>query len=228
MVDQRGFGDSAGFVRDSVLLVNDAGRITPQWYRALTDLYQASGLAGVEYPMWNDLVIPSLSMRVPAAGGPGLSTFQGGTVMPAFDAATSEELFFCIQFPHQYVGGTTLYPFVHWSPSDAAAGDVRWVLEYTIAQVGGDFATTSSATLDATASGVAFKHQFIEGAAIEGRPDAASGPAKDLRFSAVLAGRIYRDAPAAEDTYGSDAFLLSAGLHAMHGVPGTHQARTPA
>lgn len=223
MAEQRPFGGLAGFVRQEVALTEDErgfdpdGFITQPWYRALTDIYQHTGLAGAQFPMWNDVVIPSLSMRVPAANAPGLDTFQGGVLMPAFDAATDEELHFCVQFPHEYVGGTQWYPFVHWAASDAGAGTVKWVVEYTVAEVGGTFGTTASAALDSVAPGVAFEHAFTEG-------DAVTVAA--LRFSSVLAGRIYRDADDAGDTYGSDAFLLSAGLHAMHGVPGTRR-RTP-
>ena len=219
MVDQRGFGDRGGFVRDTVLLVGDNGRITPQWYRALTDIYQATGLAGREYPMWNDVVVPSLSMRVPASAAPGLDTFTGGILMPSFDATAAEELHFCVQLPHAYVGGTQWHPFVHWAPSDASAGDVVWTLEYTIASVGAPFGATATVVLTSTAPGVALQHTFLEGDAVT---------ADALRFSGIFAGRIYRDAPAGADTYAADAFLLSAGIHAMHGLPGTHQRRTPA
>jgi len=217
--------ERAGFVNDNVQLVGDTGLITQDWYRFFIDLYQYSGLAGATrsdgsgFSMWDDVVVPSLSMRVPSANAPDLATFTGGILMPSFNATTDKELHFCVQLPHGYVGGSSWHPFVHWAPSDATAGTVRWKLEYALAQVGGVF-SGATVTLDGTtlATPAALSHGFVEGDAVS---------AGNLRYSGILAGRVYRDADDAADTYGADAFLLSAGMHVVRGTIGTHKGRTP-
>jgi hypothetical protein len=168
--------------------------------------------------VWDDLRIPGTSVRF-GASSPDIAPFlgAGGLYLPAFDGAgTSEQVFFTVQFPHGYKLGTDICPHVHWSPTTADAGNVKWNLEYTWVEIGGTFA--ASATIDVTdaASGTAWDHQVAGFADING-----SGI---TTVSSMLVGRLYRDPTDGADTYGADASLLEIDFHHQIDTIGSLQA----
>jgi hypothetical protein len=167
------------------------------------DDLQSGGLAGA---------------KTGGAKDPGLSVFKTngagsiGVFLYWFDPTVEEELFFLVQMRHAWKEGSTIEPHVHWTPkTNGAAGQkVSWGLEYTWANVGGDFGNTSiiygNTTVQADSSLVAGRHYITP------LPDIV---ATGKTLSSVLVCRIFRDAPGTggTDSYTDDAGLLFFDIH---------------
>jgi hypothetical protein len=166
--------------------------------------------------VWDDLRVPGTSVQK-GASAPDLVSFLGaGNVMVnAFDGgATTEQVFFSIQLPHSYKEGSDITPHVHWSPINANAGNVKWQLEYSWANVNDTFpAVTTISVVDATDT-TAWKHQLAGFSAI-------SGTGKTL--SSMLVCRLFRDPSDGDDTYGSDAAFLEFDVHFEIDTVGSRQ-----
>lgn len=157
-------------------------------------------------PTWEDVRV-SLNTRYSGNTQPGLSGFAGSASLLAYTfggGSQMQEIFFEIQLPHLWAEGTSIKPHVHWSPSDANSGNVTWYLEYTWANYGSVF--PSSTTINATqaAAGTAFTSQ------IAGFSDIT---ATGKKISSMIMCRLYRDPSQASDTYNSNAFLLGFDIH---------------
>jgi len=164
--------------------------------------------------VWNDIRVPLSSLKRLGFTDPDWEQFQDdgaastGVYAPAFATNADQEVFFAAQLPHDWKLGSDLQPHVHWSPSDANAGNVTWKLEYTISDINGTFGNTSTISVTDAADTVALKHQIV-------------GFSSDIDMSSytdngdvsiMLICRLYRDVSDG-DTYGSDAFLLETDFH---------------
>jgi len=168
--------------------------------------------------VWDDLRFPATSVKVPPAKYPGFSQFlddgasSQGVFLLWFDATTEEEVYIIAQLPHGYKEGSDVYPHVHWTPAaGGGAGEVAsWGMEYTWANIGGDFGATSiiyaNAHTPADASLVASRHYWTSFAALTGT---------NKTISSMLAIRLFRDAAGTgeTDSYGGDAGLLEFDVH---------------
>ena len=169
------------------------------------------------YPKWNDY--QCIPYAFPAgASAPDLVAIGGGTSTMqgyAFDGnATSEQLFGQIEILHDYSEGTDIYPHVHWCPTTTGAGDVLWLIDYSLISPTGVFpASVQTCSMLSTASGVAWKHQLNECL----NPISGTG----VKIGSIFSFRVYRTPAAQPDTYGSDAVLLSVGLHVQVNTPGS-------
>jgi hypothetical protein len=158
--------------------------------------------------VWDDLRTPASSIFLLGLGAdPAWGAFLGAGNLQIlrFDGATTlERVFFTVQMPHTYKEGTDIYAHVHWTPTTANAGNVKWNLEYSWINVNGTFpAVTTIAIVDA-ASGTAWDHQVAEFPTI-------TGTGKEL--SSMLVCRLFRDPNDGQDTYGFDAGLLEFDIH---------------
>lgn len=141
-------------------------------------------------------------LRDDLSGSPGIFAY-------AFDKSTEEELFFIVQLPHQWKEGTDIEPHIHWTAqSDVGASKVRWGLEYTWTDIGEVFGNTQilygETTIPPVGTVSAYEHAITSLGTI-------SGTGK--KVSSMLICRIFRDADASSDTFGSDAFLLEIDFH---------------
>ena len=123
--------------------------------------------------------------------------------MLAFAAGVDEEVYFEVQLPHSWKEGTDITPHVHWSPSNANAGNVTWKLEYTWSNLDAAFGNTSTVAVTDATDTTSHKH-------LKAIMSAISGSGKTM--SSMLTCRLYRDVSDG-DTYGSDAFLLETDFH---------------
>jgi hypothetical protein len=172
---------------------------------------------------WEDLRFPVNAVSRLGTTDPDWVQFKDdgagsvGVYALAFDGSGTrdEEVFFIAQIPHGWREGSTLRPHVHWSPTDATAGNVRWVLEYTVASIGGTFGNTSSLTVNAASDQVAGKHQFdaLGDITMAGKT-----------ISSILVCRLMREATDAADTYNNqDAILFEVDFHYEVDRPGSRQ-----
>ena len=121
-------------------------------------------------------------------------------------------MFFSIQLPHSYKEGTDIYPHIHWSPTTASGGFVKWGLEYTWTNINDAFAETTVIVTDDTADGTAIKHQVVGYPTISGA---------GMKISSMLMCRLFRRAP--EDTYPHDAAFLEFDIHFEINSPGSRE-----
>lgn len=128
----------------------------------------------------------------------------GGLRVRCFDGgSTTESMEMIIQMPHNWKLGSTIYPHVHWGPSDTGAGNVKWQFEYSWQNTNGAFTTSTIISLTAATDGVAHKN-FISSF-----PSITSSTAS---LSSIILGRIFR-VPTGDDTYTSDAELYEFDIH---------------
>lgn len=140
------------------------------------------------------------------ASAPDLGAFlgSGGLEVLLFDgASTTEEIFFEIEMPRDYKEGSDIVAGVRWTPTDTGLGNVVWRLEYSWANLGDEFPSTTSIAATDTVSGTAWTHQHVNFDAIDG-----SGKLK----SSLMVCRLYRN-PTGADDYGSDAAFLKFDMH---------------
>ena len=157
---------------------------------------------------WRDNVV---MLNLGQGGGvaePDFISFIGSMKQWAFDRSNIEELYITFHIDHDYNPDTSIFPHVHWSPSNANSGVVRWGLEMSVAKGHSQEAFTSTTTIyiEQESGSIDRLHNVAE---------QASGILGGgvLEPDAILICRIFRDATHANDTYNSDAFALSVDLH---------------
>lgn len=155
---------------------------------------------------WDDLRV-SLTRATTGANQPSLATFRDTLQAQSFSASAVNEMFFEVQLPHSWALATEVRPHLHWSPGNSTnAGTVRWVLEYSWANVGSAFPASATLTVDQAAAGVAYSHQIASFGALSGAGMAASS---------LMQCRLARIGNATQDTFTGVAFALSVDLHAQ-------------
>lgn len=156
---------------------------------------------------WDDLRFPANSINPPGsvndADRDSSDTPNIGTIL--FDSASTEIVAGIAQMPHSWVEGSVIRPHIHWSPTDAGAGNVVWQFDYDLANVSGTFnGSYSTLTISGVAGGNANSHQINSFGDID-----LSG----YNLSTIIKWRISRIGGDTGDTYGSDARLLEFDIH---------------
>jgi hypothetical protein len=220
--------------------------------RTSSDLYNPGGKRASSYPAypldkalyyWDDIRVPGTQVAQFGERPPDVKLFQKtgssfGVWAYAFDASEVEDLHFSVQIPHTWREGSTVYPHLHWTPSDTASGTVVWTFEYTWANVWEAFTETNylEATPHATNNIdreqliTSFHYDYANG--INGLPPALTEEYKaahpsyyDIgdpkQISSMLMCRIVRHATHDDDTYPSDAFFLEFDIHIEVNSPGS-------
>lgn len=175
---------------------------------------------------FDDLRVAALATKVPAAAGPGFAQFKDdgsgstGVFLYWFDDTSEEQVYFEAQMPHRWVEGGTIYPHVHWTPAvNGNPGEqVRWGLEYTIADPTEDYGNTTligGSTSIPDETPVADRHYKTRlGAGID---------MTGFTISSVIICRLFRDVGHGDDDYGDDAGLVSVDFHYRADTEGSRQ-----
>jgi hypothetical protein len=201
--------DTDTLVKDSpeiIKYLKDFGEVLFRYTTKLGDLLNKG--VGIDNfaETWDDCRIPGLSARTNATA-PDLEAFgpSGNLLAYAFNgAATAEQCYFSIQLPHGYKEGSDIHPHVHWAPTTAAAGNVKWQLEYSWANMDGTFGAPTTIFGIGAAGGTAWKHILTDLTDI-------SGTGKTV--SSMLMCRLFRNPADSSDTYEADATLLEFDIH---------------
>jgi len=165
-------------------------------------------------PVWEDLRFPAVGINPPgAASDPTRDTTDGRLV---FSASAVNIIAIQAQMPHGWYAGSTIYPHVHWSPTDTNTGNVLWRLSYKIADINGVFpgSFTSVDKLQAGA-GVVDTHQVAVFSGITMTGYIASA------MLLILVSRIGNDGT---DTYTGTAKLNEFDIHMQIDKLGTEDA----
>jgi hypothetical protein len=122
--------------------------------------------------VWDDLRVPAQNTIInPTKSEPAFEEFTDGLFVYKFDTtnADDESVHFVAQMPHAYKEGSDIGPHLHWSPDTSNTGNVRWQLEYVIANIDNTFDTTAtSETITVAAGGTALFHEYDEFSDIDG------------------------------------------------------------
>lgn len=160
-----------------------------------------------------DGVLPIPPLQVPDfSDGLVSSTLPGlGVYLPFFQPGMTESLHFQAQLPHSWKEGSPIEPHIHFACSDNSVGEVRWVLEYTIADFTPPSAVASTAlstfgtTVSLTSDARENQGQNVHSVASFGEIDMTG-----RGISTMLICRIYRDTT---DTYPLGVFFQEIGFH---------------
>jgi|GEM_PF-1669117 len=191
------------FAEDGAIDIGTSGSNRPK------DIYATgkttTGSLELSTPVWDDLRVDLTRATPPPSGAPGFSAFVNGIYAYHFDPNTEESIHATTQLPHRYKFGTDIKVHMHWSPTTTNTGSARWCIEYSLAETGAAFPSSTTACAVQAGSGTAKQHQYIDIATI-------SGSAIDT-VSATIVARIYRDADDATDTYDADAVGIEIDYH---------------
>jgi len=154
------------------------------------------------------------------ANVPDAVAWDSGTIYArAFDGnATTEQLFAGAELQHDYKEGTDLVFHIHWAPTTANSGNVKWQLTYTIER--DNTGTIASGTLSAVdaADGTAW---------VPTRVDLGTVTGTSLQIGDQIQCRLFRDPSDGDDTYGDDAALaFTFGYHYEVNTLGSRQIGT--
>ena len=168
---------------------------------------------------WDDLRVQILT-RVGGTAPTFTSNFAGNANLYyyAFATGTTNSVYFEVQMPHSWAG-TKIYPHVHCSPTTVNSGTVRWILEYTWANIDGTFSSSSTYNMDATfTSSTAWKHYLATNTGITPSTGTQDG------ISTMMICRLYRVGGGTGDTYAANAALIAFDIHYEQNTTGS---RTP-
>ena len=169
---------------------------------------------------WNDLVVNPALARNSGATVPVWMLFVSPAIYTwGFEDGKSNEVSFCVQLPHDYKEGSTIYPHIHWSSTTAAGlNRVRWVLDYQWANFGDPFSSSSSASIYGTQLAVdnskslgAYDNTITP--MNTGGVNNAGVNGNGKKVSSLLMCRLYRDGTNGVDTFTGTAALLSIDFH---------------
>ena len=159
--------------------------------------------------VFDDMLVPGFSVRGGAAA-PDIALFGGTSGSTAiyvnvFDGSnTKEDVFFSVQLPHSYKHGSDISPHIHWSPTTADTGNVKWTLNCMWQNISSTYSGVSTSSATVATAAVAWSHQLSEFTDL-------TGSGKTLSSIAVCS--LYRDPNDAADTYAYDAALLGIDFH---------------
>jgi hypothetical protein len=209
-----------------LLLAGRAGQrvVTPLTLGTATDntTFEADGSQKMNgsATVWRDDNFAAVSLGL-GATPPDSIPINGGTIeVRAFDGvAITEQLFFGTEYNHEAKEGADIVFHLHWSPTTAGAGNVKWQLTYKWINIDGSFAgaeTTISVTQ--ASGGVAWSSNKVSFPAV-------SGAGKTI--GSQIVGRLFRDPTDAADTYAADAAITATfGIHYEIDSNGSRQITT--
>ena len=165
--------------------------------------------------VWDDMRVPLVNAKTGGIHDPTFvrlarnkAASSEGVYGYIFDDSIEEELFFDAQMPHSYKEGTTIHSHVHFTPwkQGTDVGNVRWCLEYIIADIDENFANETTITCGDYYMGVGndYTHLYLDIGNIEGT---------DYKISNIIIGRVYRAAADQYDSYPGGVVLHEIDFH---------------
>jgi hypothetical protein len=178
---------------------------------------------------YGEISIPTYSLGT-GANAPDKVLLSNGNLSGSlqtygFSATTTEQLFFTVQVPHDYKGGTDLYANLYWMPTTnvSMGGEdalVEWNIEYSWNNAIGSqtiFPTSTIITADQPITYCQYGETYaancllqlvFEDAIFGGMVEEAPGSISGKWLGSYLIGRVYRNPDSDNDTYPEDAGLL--------------------
>ncbi|MBN2843570.1 MAG: hypothetical protein JXM68_10790 [Sedimentisphaerales bacterium] len=166
--------------------------------------------------VWDDLRITPGSFDRPGVSDPAYVIYYPngggvGTYLPEF--AVNDFASFTIQMPHSYKEGTNIWVHLHWTPGDRgneeSGATVGWKIDYSWADINGNFPDMQTANLTDACDGTDHKHQMTPEVEITGT---------GKHISSMLMCNIRRTDTGTDDTWagttsGALPLLLEVDFH---------------
>lgn len=178
--------------------------------------------------VWDDLRVPlsepSTGKVLPEWGGFPYGDAGSVPYINWFRASGIDEMYFVVQLPHDWNEGTTIFPHIHWVPSENGAGVPRWGLQYAWANIGDVFPaynTIYGTTRYPTQVGDLVNNtQYLT-------PFGSGGIAgTGKKISSMLICRIFRDGDHVDDTFAGLAGALEVDFHYERNTLGSREEYT--
>ncbi len=155
---------------------------------------------------WNDINI-SLVPPQGGAAAPAIIAFNGDSRLDCYAFSgtnpTPDEIHSSLEILHDYLEGSDLNFHIHWFPTTAAVGNVKWNLRYTWFNRGTVPGAATTVSVVSATSGVAWQEKS-SGFTISG-----AGMTMGSRF--VFS--IFRAPTDPQDTYAANAAVTDIGIH---------------
>jgi hypothetical protein len=157
---------------------------------------------------WRDNVV-AIDVKAGDPNAAQLNVYKGGINLYSFADGQMTQGFVVFHIDHDYKSGTALYPHVHWSPSTATLGTVRWGFEWIYAKGHQQMAFGDPVTVytEQVSLGIPYMHYISE------TSDANAIPGTGIETDGLVLLRIFRDSAHANDTFAGDVFGLCVDLH---------------
>lgn len=153
---------------------------------------------------WDDMRITPGSFDRPGVSDPNYVIYYPnggglGVYLPEFN--TDDFASFTIQLPHSYKQGADIYVHLHWTPGARGTAEsgklVGWKIDYSWANIGGNFSDMQTIDLSDACDGVNHKHQMTADVLLTGM-----GAGKNI--SSMLIYNIRRTDGGADDTWATN------------------------
>lgn len=208
-------------VTGSVVGTSDAQIISGKKYGGNTNYseFEADGTLHFvgDATVWNDINI-SLIPPVTGSAAPSIIAVNGDSRLKCYAFSgtnvTPDELSSSLELLHDYKESSDIVPHLHWAPSTADAGNVKWQLRYMWIQRNGVATGGATITVTTATPGVAWETVRSDFPTI-------SGTGKGIGSRFVY--NLFRDAADAADTYAHDAAVFDFGLHFEIDTVGSRQ-----
>ena len=175
--------------------------------------------------VWDDLRIVPGAFQFAGSSDPNLSTWSpgAGQLFLVYAFNLNDQAFATCQLPHTYKEGTDLLIHLHWTPRDRGVTEsgnaVGWKIDYSIANVGGDFPAASTVDLSDTVTGTDDRSEVAGSVSI---------PGAGIGISAQIMLRIYRTDTGSDDTWvgtggANSPALLEVDIHHEVDTQGSRQ-----
>jgi len=168
--------------------------------------------------VYKDLNVSTAGLVPSGAAAPDLVNFVNGNLLIyAFDGGnTTERLYGSIELNHDYKEGSDIELHVHWAPTTAGSGNVRWQMYYQWANNTEAFGTPVLLGVTAAASGAWVSTYSSFGT--------VSGSGKTINSQIVF--QIFRTPTDGLDTYTGDAAMITVGVHYQTDTLGSRDRAT--
>jgi hypothetical protein len=148
---------------------------------------------------WDDLRILPGAFTFAGASDPTLENWQpggSGSTFKIWKFQKNDEVFASCQMPHSYKEGTDVCFHIHWTPADRGNEEsgafVGWKVDYSVANIGGNFGASATVDLSSECSGVDDRHELGACVTVSGT---------GLEISHIFWLRIYRSDTGGDDTW---------------------------
>ena len=166
--------------------------------------------------VWNDLKAPFTSIRRGATSKPDFDYTNLGLLFPSGD--TAEVASIIMQFPHDRMDSTDIYPHIHWQQMNSNA--VVWKLDYKWFENG---AAVPANFTTVAATGSVFTYSSGNMLQIS-TWDAIDGSSIDS-VSSIFLAKLYRDDSVDGGAGSNDALAFEFDLHYQVDTPGGSHAQ---
>lgn len=151
--------------------------------------------------VWDDLRVVPGSFDRPGVADPDIVVYNvngGGVNTYLYEFAKNDIASFTIQLPHNYKSGSDIYVHIHWTPGprgdEENGATVGWKIDYSWANINGNFGTMATADLSDACDGTDHKHQMTPEVQISGT---------DKNISSMLLCNVKRTDTGTDDTWAS-------------------------